>query len=216
MNFAYGGNFNSRININLREDKGWTYGANSYFSGTKYAGPYLIFAGVKGEATDSSVVEIIKEMNKYATQGITEEELLFTKNSLGQGDALKFETPMQKAGFLKRIADFNLDPSYIKMQNEILQGVTKAEIDALAKKNLQPSQMFITVVGDKKSILPGLQKLGYEIIELDSDGNVIPGNNNQELYKNDEPNDLPKVEKKKVGVEKDKDEIKKKQEPKKK
>ena len=197
MNFTYGGNFNSRININLREDKGWTYGINSYFSGSKYAGHYLIYAGVKGEATDSSLVEIIKEMNKYANEGVTEEELQFAKNSMGQADALRFETPMQKAGFLKRIADYNLDPSYIKKQNDILQGMTKAEIDALAKKNLQLDQMFITVVGDKKSILPGLQKLGYEIIELDSDGNVIPGNNNQDLYKNDEPKDSPKVDKKK-------------------
>ena len=136
-------------------------------------------------------------MNKYANEGVTEEELQFAKNSMGQADALRFETPMQKAGFLKRIADYNLDPSYIKKQNDILQGMTKAEIDALAKKNLQLDQMFITVVGDKKSILPGLQKLGYEIIELDSDGNVITGNNNQDLYKNDEPKDSPKVDKKK-------------------
>lgn len=183
MNYPLGGNFNSRINLNLREDKGYTYGANSSFRGTKYAGPYVAQAGVRGDATDSSVVEFIKEIRNYASSGITDKELEFVKSSLGQADALKFETPVQKAGFLKRMIDYNLTPEYINKQNKILKSMTKEEIDALAKKHLPLDKMIITVVGDKKSVYEGLSKLGYEIVEVDLDGK--PVNSTQPLYPSD-------------------------------
>lgn len=177
MNYPLGGAFNSRINLNLREDKGYTYGAGSSFRGTKYSGPFVAQAGVRGDATDSSVVEFIKEIRTYSASGITEKELEFVKSSLGQSDALKFETPFQKAGFLKRLVDYNLSPDYIEKQNKVLKSITKEEIDALAKKNLPLDKMIITVVGDKKTIYEGLSKLGYEIIELDMEGKPASGSN---------------------------------------
>lgn len=180
MNFTLGGAFNSRINLNLREDKGYTYGARSGFQGTTYTGPFVAQAGVRGNATDSSLVEFIKEIRNYAEKGITEEELAFTKSSLRQADALKYETQVQKAGFLKRIIDYKLDPNYVKEQNEILTKISKEEINAIAKQKLLMDKMIITVVGDKESIHPGLSKLGYEIIELDMDGK--PKEKNPELY----------------------------------
>ena len=173
MNYVLGGAFNSRINLNLREDKGWTYGARSGFMGTTFAGPYTASAGVKAPATDSSVVEFMKEIKKYADEGIRTEELEFTKNSVGQSDALKYETPSQKAMFLKRIIEYGLDKNFTDKQSEILKSIGKTEIDALAKKHLPYNNMNIVVVGDKSKVYDGLSKLGYEIIELDMDGNPV-------------------------------------------
>ena len=175
MNFPLGGAFNSRINLNLREDKGWTYGARSFFSGSRYIGPYTASAGVKASATDSSVVEFVKEINKFRESGITEEELQFTRLSLGQSEALKYESLFQKAGFLKRIVDFNLPESFTQEQSRILSTIQKQEIDALAKSKLDLSRMVICVVGDKAKIAPGLSKIGYEIVELDSNGELVSG-----------------------------------------
>jgi len=95
------------------------------------------------------------------------------KNSIGQRDARSYEAPYQKAGFLRRIVHYDLDENYVTKQNEIIQQITKEEIDALAKKNLQYDNMNILVVGDKASLKPKLARLGYEIIELDAKGEVV-------------------------------------------
>jgi zinc protease len=173
MAYALGGGFNSRINLNLREAKGWTYGARAGFVGDKYDGVFTASAGVKAGATDSSVVEFSKEIKNYLQAGITPAELVFTKASISQSDARKYETNQQKAAFLSRIQQYKLQPTFADEQNKILQGITKPEIDGLAAKYLDINKMVILVVGDKDRILPGLQKLGYEIIELDADGEPV-------------------------------------------
>ncbi len=173
MNFPLGGAFNSRINLNLREDKGWTYGARSYFGGADEdeTAVFIASAGVKAEASDSSVVEFMKEITEYAKNGITEEELGFMRNAVGQRDARSYETPGQKAGFLRNILRYDLDRSFVDEQAKILKTITKEEIDALAKKHLQYDKMNILLVGDAESLRPKLEKLGYEIINLDEKGN---------------------------------------------
>ena len=171
MNYVLGANFNSRLNLNLREDKAWTYGARANFSGDKYSVKYTFSSGIRADATDSALTEVIKEINNYAINGITEEEVTFMKSALGQRDALQYETMAQKSGFIGRILEYNLPGNYIEKQSSILNGITKPRIDDLAKKWLQTNNMFILLVGDKAKILSGIQKFGYEIIELDSDGN---------------------------------------------
>ncbi len=171
MNYVLGGNFNSRLNLNLREDKGWTYGARSNFSGSKYSVEYTFSSGIKANATDSALTEVFKEMNNYANKGITDEELAFMKSAIGQRDALQYETPGQKSGFINRLLENNLEGNYIDIQNSLLENISKSDVDALAKKWIQTDKMNILLVGDKEKILPGLQKFGYDIIELDVDGN---------------------------------------------
>lgn len=178
-NYMLGGAFNSRINMNLREDKGFTYGARSGFASTHTPGPFTAQAGVKAAATDSSVVEFVKEMTRYAKSGITPEELDFVKSSLGQSDALRYETSLQKAFFLNRIIDYNLPKNFVEQQSDILRKITKAEIDAIAKKRLPVNNMIITVVGNKQRIKPSLEKLGYEIVELDKEGDPVGTSANQ-------------------------------------
>ncbi|MCX8471697.1 MAG: pitrilysin family protein [Chitinophagaceae bacterium] len=172
MNFPLGGAFNSHINLNLREDKAWTYGARANFGASKYTGTYTFSSGIKTPVTDSALIEVMKELNSYASTGITKEELSFTKNAIGQSDARKYETGMQKAGFISNMMYYNLPSTYVAQQNKILNSITKAQIDALAKKWITPAKMMIVLAGDKDKIAPGIEKLGYKIVELDSDGEV--------------------------------------------
>ncbi|MFT7197933.1 MAG: zinc protease [Marinoscillum sp.] len=176
MNYNLGGAFNSRINLNLREDKGYTYGARSGFGSGDEEGPFTASAGVRANVTDSAVAEFMKEIMLYADKGTDEEELTFMKNSIGQRDARSYETPDQKTGFLRRIVHYDLDESYVKTQNEMINGMTVARVNELAKKHLPYDKMNIVVVGDKASIEPGLKRLGYEIVYLDAKGNVIEDN----------------------------------------
>lgn len=171
MNYPLGSNFNSRVNINLREDKGWTYGARTGVNGNKYNGEFVFSTGIRADATDSALVEVMKELKLYESKGITEEELVFMKKALGQIDALLYETSAQKAGFIRRILDYNLSDNYVDQQNTILKNIGKTEIDALAGKWIKTNNMHILLVGDKEKMLPGIEKLGYEIVELDVDGN---------------------------------------------
>jgi len=128
---------------------------------------------VKADATDSSIVEFIKEIKTYSQNGISEKELEFSKMSIGQSDALRYETPSQKAFFLKKILDYNLDKSFAEQQNLILKNLSKSDIDQLAKKHLPYDKMNIVIVGDKAKLYDRLVKLGYEVIELDNDGKPL-------------------------------------------
>jgi zinc protease len=171
-NYILGGAFNSRINLNLREAKAWTYGARSGFSSGKYTGDFIAGAGIKSNASDSAVVEFIREIKEYAEKGILPEELEFTKVSIGQSDARRYETNSQKAVFLSRILKYSLSPTFADEQNKILKDILSEELNGLSKKYLDVNKMAILVVGDKENIFPAIQKLSYEIVELDIDGKV--------------------------------------------
>jgi zinc protease len=173
MNYPLGSGFNSRVNLNLREDKGWTYGARAGFSGDEYSGEYAFSSGIRADATDSALAEVMKEIREYSMQGPTEEELTFMKNSIGQNDALRYETGVQKATFIRRILDYNLPANYVEQQNKILKNMTRDQMLAMAKKYLDPDKMNILLVGDKAKIYEGVKKMGYEIIELDTDGKKV-------------------------------------------
>jgi len=173
MNYTLGGAFNSRINLNLREDKGYSYGARSFFSGSEDRGFYRASAGVRSDSTQDSIVQFVKEIKNFKEGGITEDELTFTKNAIGQRDARTYETPRQKLGFLSNMMTYGLETSFVDQQNNILKNMTKADIDALAAKHLNLDEMIMVVVGDREVVYDGLQELGYPIVELDEDGNPI-------------------------------------------
>jgi len=173
MNYSLGGAFNSRINLNLREDKGWTYGARSGFSGNDRGSQFTASAGIKASATDSAVVEFIKEIKGFQENGITDDELNFMRNSIGQRDARRYETPFQKAGFLGNIIRYDLDGSYVDRQAEIIQSITREEINALARKYLNTDNAYILVVGDGASNRGKLKALGYEVVDVTEKGDII-------------------------------------------
>jgi zinc protease len=172
-NFPLGGAFNSRINLNLREDKGWTYGARSGFSGDEHSGEFSFSSGIKADATDSALVEVMKEIKDYVTNGPSNQEVDFMKNAVGQRDALAYETGIQKAAFIRRILDYNLPADYVAQQNKIMKNMTAGQMKAMAQKYLKPEKMNILLVADKQRVLDKVKKLGYEIVELDADGNKI-------------------------------------------
>jgi zinc protease len=167
MNFPLGGAFNSRINLNLREDKGYTYGARSGFSGDKLSGSFTASAEVRADATDKSIIEFVNEIKSYAEKGITDEELAFMRNAINQQDALKYETPRAKLGFLAQILEYNLTPAFVKQRSELVEKISKAEINALAKKHLDLSNMIMVVVGNSVVLKPQLEALGYEVINYE-------------------------------------------------
>jgi len=175
MNYPLGGAFNSRINLNLREDKGWTYGARSRFSSSDLPGAFTASAGVKREATDSSIVEFMNEISTFHSKGMSVDELEFMKSSIGQSEARRYETPYQKLGLLSQIMRYDLPVGFNKKQDVIREAMTKQEMDGLAKKHLDPDKMVLVTVGDKESIIEGLEKLGYPIVELDQDGKKVTG-----------------------------------------
>jgi zinc protease len=160
MNFVFGGAFNSRLNLNLREDKGFTYGIRSGFNGSENDGVFQIQSSVRSEATDSALTEIYKELNNYITNGITESELEFTKSAIINSDALKYETALQKSRFLSRIQRYGLDRDYTKRQKEIINNITVDEINALAKKYIDQNNHVVVVVGNKYALKKSLAKFG--------------------------------------------------------
>jgi zinc protease len=167
MNFPLGGAFNSRINLNLREDKGYTYGARSGFSADKFSGTYTASAEVRADATDKSIIEFVNEINSYREKGITPEELSFMRNSINQKDALKYETPRAKLGFLAQILEHNLTPSFVDDRAEIVRTISANEINTLANKHLKLTEMIMVVVGDAKILKPQLESLGYEVVNYE-------------------------------------------------
>jgi len=165
MNFALGGNFNSRINMNLREDKGYTYGAGSTFYGNKFGGAMVVSASVRADATIASLKEFKMELANYRADGITDDELAFMRNAINQQDALKYETPSAKLGFLAQILEHNLTPEFVKRRSDIVENITKKRINELAKQYLNIEDMTIVIVGDAKTLKPQLQELGYAVID---------------------------------------------------
>jgi len=170
-NYPLGGAFNSRINLNLREDKGYTYGARSFFNGNEKSGWYRAGAGVRADVTAASIVEFVSEIQGYYENGVTDEEVAFTQSSLGQSDARAYETPGQKLGFLSRMATYDLEADYVDEQAEILANMDKAEFDRLAKMHLNIDDMIMIVVGDKAKVYDEVADLGYDMVEIDADGN---------------------------------------------
>ena len=169
MNYCFGGSFNSRLNLNLREDKDFTYGIRSGFSGTKYPGFFQISTSVRRTATDSSLTEIFKEIRNFKS-GLKDDEVSFTKSALLNSEALRYETLEQKAGFLSRIIRYDLPGDYTVTQSKILKDVTKDELNALGTKYIDPSKMIILVVGNKYAIKDKIEKLGLgkvKEVELD-------------------------------------------------
>ena len=166
MNYPLGGAFNSRINLNLRENKGYTYGARTSFSGAGEAGEFIASSDVRTDVTAKALNEFIKEIKAYQQQGMTDAELTFMRNSVSQGQALDYETPYQKAGFMRMIQRYQLSQDFTTEQDKIINTVTKDELNALAASELDISQMIILVVGDKAKIEADLATLGYPIETL--------------------------------------------------
>jgi len=159
MNYKLGGSFNGILNMILREEKGFTYGARSGFSGGKTYGTFTASSSVRSSATEESVQIFKDEIEKYR-QGIADEDLEFTKNALIKSNARSFETLGALQMMLTSISRYNLPFDYIKKEESIVKSMTTESHKALAQKFLQSDNMYYIVVGDAATQLSALEKIG--------------------------------------------------------
>ncbi len=166
MNYPLGGAFNSRINLNLREDKGYTYGARSGYAGGKTLGNYSVSASVKQEHTADAMREIMKELTLYQQQGMTNAEADFMRQAISQSEALTYETPRQKSGFLRQLIQYQLPENYGEQQTEIIENISLQALNSIAEQELAKDLQWI-VVGNGQVIKPQLQSLGLQVVVLE-------------------------------------------------
>jgi zinc protease len=174
MNFNLGGTFDSRINLNLREDKGYTYGIRSGFSGGPELGSFRVSSEVNKETTAAAIGELLWELENYAAAGMTEAEYVYLQNAIGQRDALRYETPGAKLGLLSEILRYDLPLDYRRQQQALLRETPRETLNALAARLIDVDNLAIVVVGDVPVIRPQLEELGLPIKLLDVDGYERP------------------------------------------
>ncbi len=184
MNTVLGAYFSSRLNANLREDKGYTYGAGSRLVNDPVIGNFRASASVRNEVTDSSITQFLLEINKLKSEEIGDAEMNMVKNVMTGNFARSLEDPATVARFTLNTARFNLPADYYHTYLERLSKVTKQGVLAMAKKYLTPENAHILVVGNKDEVakkltpfVPNGQKINYFDVygnPLDMDGLSIP------------------------------------------
>jgi zinc protease len=173
MNYALGGAFNGVVNRILREEKGYTYGARTGFGGSKIPGTFRASSSVRTNTTGESVEIFRDEMNKYK-EGISQEDLDFTKNALIKSNARRFETQFALLGMLQEMSTYGLDPDYIAGEEATVRNMTLARHQELANKYLDPSTMAYLVVGDAESQYTQFRDMGFdEVLLLDKEGEEV-------------------------------------------
>lgn len=173
MNYGLGGSFNGRVNMVLREEKGYTYGARTFFGGTDIVGPFNATSSVRTNVTLESVNIFKEEMEKYR-EGISEEDLTFTKNALIKSNARRFETQFSLLSILQNMSAYGLPADYIKQEEEIVRNMTLDRHKELAQKYLDPNKMIYLVVGDARTQFPRFADQGYdEVMLVDKEGKKV-------------------------------------------
>lgn len=171
LNTIFGGQFNSRLNSNLRERNGFTYGVSSQFVYLKESGYFLISTSVNTENTFAALREIFNELDKLKF-GVTRDELNFAKLSLTRKFPLNFETYRQLTSNLSALAIQNLPVNYFNTYLQNLNSITIEEVNAEAEK-LSNAEMKIILVGNKNSFADEFLKNGYELVDVDERGEII-------------------------------------------
>jgi zinc protease len=177
MNSILGGQFSARVNMNLREDKGYTYGARTSWSFRRGAGPFEASADVQTAVTKESVIEFMKELKGIrGAIPVTTAELEYNKQSLIRRFPAGFETVGQISAQLANLVVYGLPDSYFNEYIRKINAVTLDDINRVANKYLKPDKMAILIVGDRQVIEPKLREIegwGDSIYYLDTEGNLI-------------------------------------------
>ena len=175
MNTILGGSFTSRLNQNLRETKGYTYGARSRFDMRKVAGPFTASAEVTGTKTDSALFEFMKEL-RAIRDTVPAAELAKAKSFLQLQLPGTFETTGSIAQQVVPIVLYGLPLDYYNGYVQQIERVTQADVQRVARQYVDPANVIVVVVGDRKSIEPGLKALGVgSIVVRDLEGKEVGG-----------------------------------------
>ncbi|MFN0037597.1 MAG: insulinase family protein [Saprospiraceae bacterium] len=177
-NAILGGYFNSRLNNNLREGHGWTYGSGSSLNPDKLVGSFNASASVRNAVTDSSIVEALKEMRRMAEEKVGNDELQVVKNVMAGNFSRSLEEPGTVATFALNTARYKLPADYYEKYLEVLQNVTAEEVQAMAKKYIRPDRAHIVVVGNKDDVAERVKQFSADgkINFYDAFGNPVKTN----------------------------------------
>ncbi len=159
-NYMLGGGINGRFFMVLREEKGFTYGAYSWFDGQKLYGTFNASSAVRSDATFESV-KIFKDLMTEYRKGVTQDYVDFTRTSLLRANSRRFETLDALLGMLNTMTSYNLPADYIKQEENYLQGLTVEQVNETVKKYIDPMRMYYVVVGDAATQMKGLSKIGF-------------------------------------------------------
>jgi len=175
LNAALGGLFSSRINLNLREAHGYTYGAYSTFQYRRAPGPFFVATGVRPDVTGASVEEILKEVRRIREAPLDEAELRLARESVVRSLPGLFETSPQTVGTLATLFVYDLGLDYFARYPREVERVTAAAVQEAARRYLVPDRMIVVAVGDRQTIEPQLRRLGLGAIEERDAEGVVRG-----------------------------------------
>ena len=171
MNYSFGGQFSARLNQNLRQDKGYSYGYQSHIQW--HRGPSLMLAGgsVQTEVTKESVVETLKEYNEVrGSRPISEEELENAKAAILRSLPANFERPGAIMGQVLQMVQFDLPDDYLQTVSASVEAVTLDDVHRITQELVRPDRLKILVVGDRQQIEAGLREIDIPTVILDLDG----------------------------------------------
>jgi predicted Zn-dependent peptidase len=169
-NQILGGDFNSYLNMNLREAHGWTYGARSSIGGSKYVSTFRASTQVRNAVTDSAVVEFFKELKKIRTEKVTDEMLSNVKAGYVGKFVMQIEKPQTVAGYALRIKTQGLPEDFYENYIKNINAVTADDVLAVAKKYFLEDNIRVVIVGKGSEVLPGLEKLKIPMFYFDKFG----------------------------------------------
>ena len=173
MNYKLGGSFSGYVNLILREEKGYTYGARTYFSGSKIPGPFTASSSVRTNTTYESVKIFKEEMENYATK-VSQEDLDFTQNAMIKSNARRFETLGSLIGMLQTRSMYDFPADYIKHEEDIVRNMNLEELKGLAGKYITPDKMSYLVVGDAATQFEQFNNAGFdEVIMIDKNAKEV-------------------------------------------
>ena len=176
MNQILGGEFTSRINMNIREDKHWSYGAQSMLIGAKGQRPFLVMAPVQSDKTKETMVEIKGELEGIlGKRPITNDEFANARNGRILGLPGRWETMRAVMASLQEVVQYGLPDDFYQRYPSLIQKLSIADLNKAAAKTVHPESVIWVVVGDRAKIEPKIRELGYgEVYVIDGDGNVLP------------------------------------------
>ena len=167
-NNTLGGLFSSRVNMNLREKNGYTYGAFSYFNYRRGSGPFVIASSVRTDTTSNALREMFKEVEGMQTSPITPAEMTLSKDAAARSLAGRFETTQETVGTTSELFTYGLPLDFYSKLPAKVDAVTEQDVERVAKQYFVPGKMFVVVVGDKQKIEAGLQGLDLGKVQLTS------------------------------------------------
>jgi zinc protease len=174
MNTDLGGLFSSRINMNLREAHGYTYGAGSVFLYHRAPGPFIVFSDVRTDVTAPATTEVFNELRRMRDTQMTPAELILSKDSIARSLPGRFERGTEAAASFADLFTYDLPLDYFSILPDSINAVTVEQAQATAQKYILPEKMIVLALGDRAKIEEDLKKLNLGKVEIrDTEGKIV-------------------------------------------